>query len=270
MRFAYDTHIHFYDHHHPVAPAATIRPPDATPEDYRAVQTTLGTERIVVVQPTTYGLDNTCQLTAMAAFGDSARGVMVVDADTASDELTRLTDLGVRGARFHMLPGGAVAWEMLEAVAAKIQPLGWHVQLQLNGRELPRLVDRLLRLPVDLVVDHVGRFMPVVETDSAEFAALLTLIDHGATVKLSAPYESSDTGPPAFDDVTRLVDALGVIRTGPLAVGQQLAPSRSDEPTDCGRARRTARSLVTDRRTSETSARGQPRRDLRLLTTKGP
>lgn len=66
----------------------------------------------------------------------------------------------------------------------------------------------MLRLAVDLVVDHVGRFMPVVETDSDEFAALQTLIDHGATVKLSAPYESSGTGPPAFDDVTRLVDAL--------------------------------------------------------------
>jgi D-galactarolactone isomerase len=50
--------------------------------------------------------------------------------------------------------------------------------------------------------------MPTVEPDSDEFAALLSLIDHGATVKLSAPYESSDTGPPAFDDVTLLVDAL--------------------------------------------------------------
>ena len=36
-------------------------------------------ERIVVVQPTTYGLDNRCQLDAMATFGDAARGVMVVD-----------------------------------------------------------------------------------------------------------------------------------------------------------------------------------------------
>jgi D-galactarolactone isomerase len=208
MRSACDTHIHFYDRRHPAAPAAVLRPSDATPDDYRTVQTALDTERIVVVQPTTYGLDNTCQLDAMAAFGDDARGVMVVDADVEPMELARLTELGVRGARFHMLPGGAVAWEMLEAVAAEIAPFGWHIQLQLNGRELPKLLDRLLRLPVGLVVDHVGRFMPVVEPDSSEFAALLTLIDHGATVKLSAPYESSDTGPPAFDDVTRLVDAL--------------------------------------------------------------
>jgi D-galactarolactone isomerase len=208
MRSACDTHIHFYDHRHPVAPAATLRPPDATPDDYRSVQAALGTERIVVVQPTTYGLDNSCQLDAMAAFGDAARGVIVVDHTVEPAELERMTALGVRGARFHLLPGGAVAWELLEVVAARIAPFGWHIQLQLNGRELPGRLDRLLRLPVPLVVDHVGRFMPVVEPDSHEFAALVTLVDHGATVKLSAPYESPGTGPPGFDDVSRLVDAL--------------------------------------------------------------
>lgn len=208
MRSACDTHIHFYDHRHPVAPAATLRPPDATPDDYRSMLAALDVERMVVVQPTTYGLDNRCQLDAMAVFGGAARGVMVVDPDVDPGELARLTDAGVRGARFHLLPGGAVAWEMLEAVAANIAPFGWHVQLQLNGRELPERLDRLLRLPVGLVVDHVGRFMPTVEPDSPAFAALLTLIDHGAMVKLSAPYESSGTGPPDFDDVTRLVDEL--------------------------------------------------------------
>ncbi len=208
MRLACDTHIHFYDHRCPVAPASVVRPPDAAPDDYRNEQTTLGAERIVVVQPTTYGLDNSCQLDAMAAFGDAARGVMVVDPHVQPEDLARLTDRGVRGARFHMLPGGAVPWESLEAVAANVAPFGWHVQLQLNGRELPAHLDRLLRLPVGLVIDHVGRFMSPVEPDSTEFAALLTLIDQGAIVKLSAPYESSDTGPPGFDDVTRLVDAL--------------------------------------------------------------
>ena len=208
MQSACDTHIHVYDHRYPVAPASVLRPSDATPPDYRTAQVALGTERIVVVQPTTYGLDNSCQLDAMATFGDSARGVMVIDPNAQPEDLARLTDLGVRGARFHMLPGGAVPWEMLEAVAANIAPFGWHIQLQLDGRELPGRLDRLLRLPVGLVVDHVGRFMPTVGPDAPAFAALLTLIDHGATVKLSAPYESSDTGPPGFDDVTRLVDAL--------------------------------------------------------------
>ena len=72
MRPACDTHIHFYDHRHPVAPASTLRPPDATPDDYRDALNALAIERVVVVQPTTYCLDNSCQLDAMAAFGDAS------------------------------------------------------------------------------------------------------------------------------------------------------------------------------------------------------
>jgi len=158
--------------------------------------------------------------------------VMVVDPRAQPDDLARLTDLGVRGARFHMLAGGAVPWEMLEAVAANIAPFGWHIQLQLDGRELPDRLDRLLRLPVGLVVDHVGRFMPPVAPDASAFAALLTLIDHGATVKLSAPYESSETGPPGFDDVTPLVDALTARAPDQLVWASNWPhPGQADPPT---------------------------------------
>ena len=206
---ACDTHVHFYDGRHPVAPGAFLRPPDATVDDYRMIAVELGLDRLVVVQPTTYGLDNTCQLDAMAAFDDAARGVMVVDDNTDDSELARLTDLGVRGARFHMLPGGAVPWEMLDVVARRIAPFGWHIQLQLNGRDLYERGDQLLRLPVDLAVDHVGRFMPPVDIDHPSFETLLDVVESGrGWVKLSAPYESSVIGPPGYDDLLPLVDAL--------------------------------------------------------------
>lgn len=205
---ACDTHVHVYDSRFPVAPEAVLRPPDATLDEYRDVQRTLATERVVLVQPTTYGLDNALHLQAMAEIGEACRGIMVVDADTSTGELRRLTDLGVRGARFHMLPGGAVSWDDLDAVVANIAPFGWHVQVQLDGRELPDRLDRLRRLPVPLVIDHVGRFMPAVEADSRAFASLLDLVDDGAWVKLSAPYESSTTGPPDYADVSILVGEL--------------------------------------------------------------
>ena len=64
--------------------------------------------------------------------------------------------LGARGARFHMLPGGAVPWEIMHAVAERIAPFGWHIQLQMNGRDLVDRLDALLALPTPLVVDHVG------------------------------------------------------------------------------------------------------------------
>jgi D-galactarolactone isomerase len=188
-----DTHIHIYDRRFPTAATAVVHADDASTSEY--IEAFPATSRVVVVQPSTYGLDNRCQLEAMIEFerrGIAARGVMVVDASTTTAEIKRLDELGVRGARFHMLPGGAVPWEHLDAVAERIAPFGWHVQLQLNGRELPKRVDLLNGLPLDLVIDHVGRFMPPVAADSEEFVSLLGLMEFGRTwVKLSAPYESS-------------------------------------------------------------------------------
>lgn len=204
-----DTHLHVYDRRYPSSPAAVLHPPDASMEQYRRVQAELGVDRLVVVQPTTYGLDNACQLAAMAQVGDSARGVMVIDARVDPAELSSLATAGVRGARFHMLPGGAVGWDHLDPVATLVAPLGWHIQLQLNGRELAGRVDELLSLPCEVVIDHIGRFMPPVDPDHASFRALLRLLDSGRVwCKLSAPYESSTTGPPHYADLDPLVDQL--------------------------------------------------------------
>lgn len=207
--YACDTHMHFYNARFPSAPTALMTPPDHWIDDYKAVQKNLGLSRVVVVQPTTYGLDNSCQLAAMEAFGDNARGVMVVDPSTDDAELERLTRLGVRGARFHMLPGGAVPWDVLEETAAKVHSFGWHIQLQMNGRDMPDYLELLQGLPGTLVVDHVGRFMGPVHVENTAFKTLLGLIDRGKCwVKLSAPYESSAVGAPGYDDVRPEARAL--------------------------------------------------------------
>lgn len=207
---ACDTHMHFYSSTYPSSPTATLFPPDATVEQYRAFQHRIGLERVVVVQPTTYGMDNSCQLDAMASFGESARGVMVVDSSTPQDELERLDDLGVVGARFHMLPGGAVGWDELAPTAAAIADRGWHIQLQLDGNELAARAAALSSLPTPLVIDHIGRFMPPPSTlDTPSITALCDLLDAGHTwIKLSAPYESTAATPPSHPEVLPLVDRL--------------------------------------------------------------
>lgn len=206
---ACDTHVHVYDQRYPTSATTVLTPPDASVADYRAVQAALDLERVVFVQPTTYGLDNRCQLAAVAEVGSRARAVVVVD-DTAGDvAIARLAQQGAVGVRFHMLPGGAVPWEMLAPVARRIADHGWHVQLQLDGRELPERLDALLDLPTPLVIDHVGRYMPPVEPDQPAFSALLTLLDSGRCwVKLSAPYESTHDGAPRYPTVTALAHRL--------------------------------------------------------------
>lgn len=204
-----DTHMHFYNDKFPTAPTALMTPPNAWVEDYQAIQQRLGLKRVVVVQPTTYGTDNSCQLEAMRAFGGNARGVVVVDPAVSDEELERLSGLGVRGIRFHMLPGGALGWEVFKELTARAANFGWHVQLQMNGREFTEREALLKKLPCDLVVDHVGRFMGPVLTDAPAFQVLLNLLQAGRCwVKLSAPYESSESGPPDWADVKPEARAL--------------------------------------------------------------
>ena len=201
--------MHVYDGRFPTAPTATMTPSDASIGDYGAVQAELGLDRVVIVQPTTYGLDNTCQVEAAASLGERARLVVVVDEHTSEAELERLHAAGARGARFQMLPGGALDWSSMAPVAERIADLGWHVQLQMDGNLLPARLPMLLDLPTPVVVDHVGRFMPPPSPDSPAFAALCRLLDTGRCwVKLSAPYESTHDGAPIYPLVTALVREL--------------------------------------------------------------
>lgn len=204
-----DTHMHIYDRMYPKASTALIDAPDAPLKAYLAVRERLGIERSVIVQPSTYGKDNRCTLEAIAALGESARGVAVVDQAVTESELERLTKLGIRGIRFHMLPGGALPWDILDTMAARVAAFGWHVQLQFDGREFQRREEQIARLPGKLVIDHVGKFLEPVPVDHPSFRSFLRLVEGGRTwVKLSAPYEVSKVGPPHYDDVGALAKAL--------------------------------------------------------------
>jgi D-galactarolactone isomerase len=206
---ACDTHMHIYEDRFKLAPTAQFKPPHAPVTDYLAMRARLGLSRTIVVQPSGYGLDNTCTLEAMKAMGASARGVAVVPPDVNDAELARLTEAGMRGIRYFMLPGGILPWESLETMAARVANFGWHVQLQLDGRELPEREALLKCLKGTLVIDHNGKFLEPVDTSHAAFRSLLSLVDTGRCwVKLSAPYETSRTGGPKYEDVSRLARAL--------------------------------------------------------------
>ena len=132
-----DTHMHVYDARYPTAATAKFVPPDAPVSAYQKMCKRLGIQRTVVVQPSTYGKDNRCTLQAVAQIGPDARCIVVVDESVTDAELDRLTRLGARGIRFFMLPGAPLPWEILETISARVAPFGWHVQLQLDGRDLP-------------------------------------------------------------------------------------------------------------------------------------
>jgi D-galactarolactone isomerase len=228
--------MHVFDGRYPLAANARRREPDASVSDYRRLQRRLGLERVVVVQPTAYGRDNRCTLEAIAALGDNARGVVVVDTAVTDAELARLTQCGVRGVRFRMLDTPELPWEMLQEVAARIAPFGWHVQFQMDGRCLHEREAELRRLSSDLVIEHVGKFLEPVPPHHPGFLALLRLVDTGRCwVKLSGAYMTSLAGPPHYPDVGILAKALARRAPERLVWGSNWPhplPSRTAAPDD--------------------------------------
>ncbi len=206
---AWDTHIHIFDPRFPVRPNSVFQPPVATAQDYLAVQRRLGTERVLVVQSSAHGTDHASLLDAIAALGSGARGIGMVDAEVSDAELRRLTRGGVRGARFLMVPGGVLSWQDLEPLAARIQQVGWHVNLQLDGHELAERADLIARLPGQVIIDHLGMFGRPVPLDHPSVLALLRLLESGRVwVKLSAPYAGGGMGEPPYPAAGLLARAL--------------------------------------------------------------
>ncbi|CAD6522350.1 2-pyrone-4,6-dicarbaxylate hydrolase [Paraburkholderia kirstenboschensis] len=133
---AVDCHMHIYDDQFPAAPGTTLRPPNATVEQYRALQQRLGVRRNVVVTPSTYGTDNRVTLDALKRFGANARGVAVVDNTVTDQELQSLHSGGIRAIRFNLSYPGAATVDMVQPLAARIAPLGWHIELVIQGARL--------------------------------------------------------------------------------------------------------------------------------------
>lgn len=209
---ACDCHVHFYGdpREYPPRLDAGLAPQHGSAGDYRKAMQRVGLDRVVAVQSILYGYDNRCMLDGMAQIGTGgARGIAVVSPLVADDELRTLDDRGVRGARAFMLPGGVLEWSELAPLARRIAPLGWHMQVQMDGRDLSERAELLTALACPVVIDHVGKFLEPVLPDHPAFRTLLRLLDTGRFwVKLSAPYETSRVGPPRYDDVSRLASAL--------------------------------------------------------------
>jgi predicted TIM-barrel fold metal-dependent hydrolase len=186
---ACDGHIHVYDSRIPAAAGARLHSPDATIEDYRPVQKRMGTQRAVLVTPSTYGADNRPMLAGLAQMGKQGRGVAVITGDEPADELQTLHKQGVRGVRINLSLGVLHQHSDIEKVARRIAPLGWHLQLLMPLEQLASLAERLHALPVELVFDHFGRVSPELCGQHQAHALLLALLrSRRAWIKLSGGY----------------------------------------------------------------------------------
>lgn len=212
-----DTHAHVFGpaSRFPYVAERIYTPPDSTYDDYRALLSALGVERAVLVQPSVYGTDNAAMLAALQAFGQGVRAVAVTDPAIAPGEIEALHRAGVRGLRFNVVDRhdhkNVVPVEVLRAVAAKIAPFGWHIELLVNVDEAPDFAAAVAAIPVPIVLGHLGYPKSGARNWPAHpaFAGLLRLIDGGRCwIKLTGPYRISDAPDVPYEDVDAAARAL--------------------------------------------------------------
>src|SRR5690348_3982116 len=119
---------------YPERPGAAYRMPTATWEAALRVHKTLGIERGIIVQTTTYGADHAVVLDGLAAMGPNYRGCAnaLVFAEANDSYLSKLHDAGVRGARFSFRQelGAVLSDADFARAIARIRELGWYVKIQ--------------------------------------------------------------------------------------------------------------------------------------------
>jgi D-galactarolactone isomerase len=205
---ACDCHHHIYGSQYKVDPKSTLRPGDATVDDYRALQKRIGTSRNVIVQPSTYGTMNEPTLDALVAFGPTARAVVVVDTTVTDAELKRMHGLGARGIRFNLAQAGATTPEMLEPLGKRINELGWHIQINATAEKIMEVMPILETLPCPIVFDHLAHIPEPAGINDPLFGKVRGLIDKGKTwVKLSGAYADTKIGPPSYSDSSEVARA---------------------------------------------------------------
>jgi predicted TIM-barrel fold metal-dependent hydrolase/predicted NBD/HSP70 family sugar kinase len=211
---ACDCHVHVFGAaaEFPFAAARGYTPPAASAEELLAVQEALHLSRVVIVQPSVYGSDNSCTLDGMRRLGDRARGVAVIDEATSSAALDEMHRAGIRGVRVNLETAGETdpdaARRNLAAAVARVAPLGWHVQVYTRLSVIARLAPDVAQLAAPIVFDHFGGAQAGHGIDQPGFAELLALVTSGhAYVKVSGAYRSSDKAP-AYDDMAPLARAL--------------------------------------------------------------
>lgn len=197
---ACDCHMHLFDNRYPFAAGPVLSHGDASVADYRLLQKRLGMERCVIVQPSSYGRQHQVLLAGLRALGCSARGIAVVDPQVTDQELADLDAQGVVGVRFNLVQRGTTDESMLEAVAQRIKPYGWHIQLHLLPEDFLRLADALSALEMDVVLDHFARIRTIPKlADQLETKVHQLLGTGRGWLKFSGAYIASMDAPGFYD-----------------------------------------------------------------------
>ena len=211
-----DTHVHVFEHaRYKMSPARGYNPPDSTLADLKHLHATLGVDRVVFTQPSTYGTDNSAILDGMTALNketpNRARCVVAITMDISDEELAALDKAGARGVRLNTDNKGGMPVEMhdIPKLEARIAPLGWHFEWLFPGEDIVDLMPVLTSVKIPMSIGHFAYQPATAGIAAPGFRALFELMRRGNTwIKISGANRVSATDLPPYDDVKPMAHAL--------------------------------------------------------------
>ncbi len=187
-----DSHAHIFLTSLPMVAHRRYTPAvDCPAENYLAQLSACDVGLGVLVQPSFLGTDNTYMLDALDRYSERLRGIAVVDPSISDDELALMDRTGVVGIRFNTIGRDVAELARPDTLALlkRIARLGWQVEVQARGPDLPRVFRALEAFDGPLVIDHFGLPDPMLGVRDPGFRALLAEGSSGRTfVKMSAGY----------------------------------------------------------------------------------
>lgn len=222
-----DAHVHIWTPDQSRYPrsgpdrAAQYAPASFTPKELFANAKPCGVKRVVLVQMSFFGFDNSYMLDAIEKYKGTLRGVAVVDdaAPNVCSEMRRLVGLGVRGFRIvsgkqpqNWLDSSSMA-AMWKCAAETSQAMCTLV----DPEALPSVARMCTKFPdTTVVIDHLARVGMAGPIRDSDLSALCDLARHERVyVKVSAFYALGKKQYPYLDisdTIRRVYNAYGASR----------------------------------------------------------
>ena len=233
---ACDCHVHTFDpQHFPFSPLRPYTPEPVSVQELRSLHQALHMSRVIVVQTTVYGADNSGVLDAMKQLGARARGVAVIDEKTPNSALNEMERAGIRGIRLNLETAGqtdpTIGRQRFQTAVERIKGRKLHIQIYARLSVIMGIKDQVEAAPMPVVFDHFGGTQAALGVDQPGFKSLLDLVKSGkAYVKISAPYRSS-TLAPDYPDVAPIAKALIAANPQRILWGSDWPHPGTPEPT---------------------------------------
>ena len=203
---ACDAHCHIFGpaSKFPYDPKAAYHPPDAPFEGLQRLHAILGLERAVIVHASCHGSDMRATLDGIARSKGRYRGTAIIDEGYGEREFQRMDEGGIRGVRFNFVRhlGGRPDMAFFQRTVARVKEMGWHLILHLDATDLVEFDAVFKKIPVPMVIDHMGRVKASDGLDQQPFKVLLEWMKNERFwVKVCGPERVSSKGPPFTDAV---------------------------------------------------------------------